>query len=126
MNLPVEALWTIIAFLLVGMLSVIGWFIRKDYARIEVGLQEEQAEREREMEKEREERGRDRHSLRDEIAAEAGLRHAFELRVAREYINTERLTEALAPFKGAIDQMRQDQRELFDRLHGKQDKMRTD
>lgn len=106
------------------LLSVIGWFLRKDYKRMEDGLAAESGKRETELKNERDARGKDRHELRDEINAERIARHAFELKVTAEYPNMARLGEALSPFKEAIDSMRADQRELFDRLHGKEDKRR--
>lgn len=122
MTVAPELLWSVIGFLVVTMIAVIGWFIRKDYKRLEDGLQEERRAREQELKNEREARGKDRHDQRAELMDEVARRHAFELKVTLEYPNMGRLGETLLPLKEAVDQMRADQRELFSLVHTKQDK----
>lgn len=130
MTITPEVAWSVIGALVVALLAVIGWFVRKDYLALQDALRQI---REQDLKNEREARAKDRAELRTALDTERELRHAemtaereerhrLELRVEREFVNTVRMTEALAPFKEAIDSMRADQRELFDRLHGKVDK----
>lgn len=121
MTVPTEALWGIIGFLIVLFLAVIGWFIRKDYQNLTEGLRNV---RELDLKNEREARAKDRHDLREEIAVEREMRHAFELRVVGEYPNMARMTEALVPLTKAIEDMRENLRELFELVHTKEDKHR--
>lgn len=119
MTISPDIAWSIIAALILLLVSVVGWFLRKDYMGLEEALR---VIRDQDLKNERDARARDRHDLRGEISAAHDLIHQLELRLEREFVNAERMGQALAPLRDAIEGMQRDQRELFDRLHGKQDK----
>lgn len=114
-----EIAWGLIAALILLLVSVIGWFLRKDYKALEDSLR---SIRESDVKNQLDARAKDRHDLRDEISTDRALIYKLELRMEREFVNVQRMREALAPLKEVIEAMQRDQRELFNRLYGKQDK----
>lgn len=118
-----------LAFVAMGLMaSVIGWFLRKDYSRIEDQLKEEKKAREQELSNERTARAKDKHDLRDELATEVGARHALEVRIASDYVNTDRmekaLGQALGPLNESIKGFRDTLKLIFEKLDNKVDKGR--
>jgi hypothetical protein len=85
------------------LLAIIGWFLRKDYERIEAGLKATNERLEQELKNERDARAKDRHELRDELNAERLQRHAFEVAVAKEYVSSAELEKALQPFSRTLE-----------------------
>ena len=112
-----------LAFFAIGaLLSVVGWFLRKDYTRIEDQLKEERLTRERELSNERTACAKDKHDLRDELGKESLARHALEVRIASEYVSHPALERALAPLTEAIAGLRTTTTSIFNKLDGKADK----
>lgn len=114
---------TIVAALIGLLLGTIGWFLRKDYLRIEKQVEDERARRETELKNEREARAKDKHDLREEIQTADGRRQALEVKIAGEYVNDNRLIAALQPLTESVDRFRDDIKELFTKVDGKQDKV---
>jgi DNA anti-recombination protein RmuC len=114
----------IVASLIGLLLGIIGWFLRKDYARIEAGLKATNERLEQELKNERDARAKDRHELRDELNAERLQRHAFEVAVAKEYVSSAELEKALQPFSRTLEGFRETLGKVFDKLDTKADKHR--
>lgn len=82
----------------------------------------ERAERERAVDAERRGREDDRHALRDDIGIVSNKLNAFMLEVAKDCINSERLTAALEPMNDALAGIKSDVARVFEKLDGKMDK----
>jgi hypothetical protein len=95
------------------LLGILGWLGRRQIERLE-----------RDVENEGKAREEDRHNLRNQINAVGARLSEFELTVAKECINKDRLREALQPLTDQMAFFRGDIKELFTRVDGKQDKVR--
>jgi chromosome segregation ATPase len=107
-------------YVLSGLFGLTAWLAQRQIN----GLQAQLTEFDEKIEAEREGRENDRHDLRDEIGAVSVRLNAFELTVAKECINHERLREAMRPLTEQMSGMRSDVKEIFGKLDGKQDKPR--
>lgn len=74
------------------------------------------------LEKERESAKVDRHEFRNELSKWAGALNSYKLEAAEKFVQQRGLENALQPLKDAVEGIRADQREIFDRLHDKQDR----
>jgi Skp family chaperone for outer membrane proteins len=79
-------------------------------------------ELEAQLENERKDRERDRHALRGEVNAVGGKLQLFMLEVAKECINSERLSAALEPMTETLSEIKSDIRDVFKKLENKVDK----
>lgn len=102
------------------LIVVLAWFARRWVDSVEMGLRAEVIARQQALEAERKGREDDRHDLRQQINAVGAKLSQFELEVARECINGDRLAVALQPLVGRMDNFRDDIKELF---KTKQDKV---
>jgi hypothetical protein len=75
------------------LIALVGWFAQHNYLRVEAS-----------------------------VTALTKKLDDFKLEVAKECINSDRLTAALAPISERLTEIKADQRRLFERMDGKQDK----
>lgn len=135
---------TAVSCLIALLIGIIGWFVRKDYTRLESGLREERDARikevkeeraarelaldkerarvDAELKNERDARAKDKHDIRDELARESALRQQLEVKIASEYVNDERLARALDPLTQAMGRFRDDIKELFTKVNERGDR----
>lgn len=102
-----EIAWQVVLAIVTGGAAVIWWFIRKSLDAID---EEALA------------RARDKSDLRGEIQAQAAKLQAFELKIASEGVNTERLHAALQPLESGMDRIEKTMERLFTELKGKADR----
>ena len=114
------------SFVVVTLISIVGWFAQHNYKRLEADLKDERERSEIAIEKERQRTEDNVKELRRDVEADINGLGAkigrIELDVAKEYVSSDRLAEALRPFRESLEKLEHTQRELFQRIDGKVDK----
>ncbi len=97
------------------LLPTIAYLIKRQIDTIEIGGKQA-------LDAEVLNRGAMATALRGEIAAVYKEHRDLQREVDKDYVSYDRLTVAMQPLNKTMEEMKQDQQRLFQRLDGKQDK----
>lgn len=110
-----QLLTTTIGFVVIVLLPTITYLVKRQIdqlqAQVTDGLRTESLER-----------GAMARALRSEISEVGRMHAALQREVDKEYVNYDRLNHAFLPVNKALEEIKADQKRLFERLDGKQDK----
>lgn len=124
--MPVVAQLALVAFPF--LLGIVMWFIRNTFADVRAKAIEEREATEESIRDVKERITKESGERMVELQAITERVHNLQREVDKEYVNFERLHQTIQPLQTSVDSLAkaviEGQRELFNRIDGKQDKQR--